>query len=245
MKNNRLYSRINISSGMPISVLDSEVSRKVYPNASLSNISNDGLCIILNNTGMLKVGDNLTLDLKLSEDSLLFNVVVKRIDAQNKTIGVEFIKDIQGSFRSLVRGFYEKERRGFFLFEVTAYLKDINVYGTGYFSRYFEWQGIVREEYFMTVKNFESLMQQGVKLITKKAWTEYKNHCFVFDKISIRIQNTNIKKYSFDMIFTYYNSRTKQIISQGGQTLVFADSRGKLIQIPEPILNVINNHQLL
>lgn len=141
--------------------------------------------------------------------------------------------------------FSEENKSSVFSTEIIAYLKDINIYGTVYFSRYFEWQGIAREEYFMTVSNYQSLMQDGTRLITKKAWNDYINHCLVFDKVLICIQNTNIKKFSFEMLFTFYNSSSKEIISKGGQTLVFSDSLGRLIKIPQPILDVILKHQLM
>lgn len=139
----------------------------------------------------------------------------------------------------------DNKESNFFSMEVTAYLKDVNIYGTGYFSRYFEWQGMAREEYFMTVENYEEVMRSGIKLITKKAWIDYIAHCYVFDKITLKIQNKNIRKFSFEMLFTYINTKTQQIIAQGGQTLVFMDHNSKLIKIPNPILNVIAKHKIL
>ena len=130
-----------------------------------------------------------------------------------------------------------------FLFDVTVYLKDTNMFGTSYFSRYFEWQGMVREEYYMKVKDGDKILEAGIKLVTKKAWIEYLKETHVFDKITIMLQNSNIRKYSFDMLFTYFNS-TKDIIAIGGQTITFLNKENKLTKIPQQILDLISCHVL-
>ncbi len=159
--------------------------------------------------------------------------------------GLLYLSDKESGYHSKVRNLYEKEGHGYFLFEVTVYLKDVNIFGTGYFSRYFDWQGMAREEYFMTVENYEKIMSAGIKMITKRAWVDYENHSTVFDHIIMKIQNRNIKKFSFEMIFTYFRKDTGKLIATGGQILVFADHAGKLIPIPQDILDVVLKHKAL
>lgn len=157
--------------------------------------------------------------------------------------GVFFITNDVNEFKSKLRTIYENSNIGYFIFEVTVYLKDVNVFGTGYFSRYFDWQGMAREEYFMTVKDYGDIIQKGIKLITKSAWIDYQNHCTIFDHLVIKIQNRTIKKFSFEMLFTYFHKYTGKPIAAGGQVLVFTDQRGKLIPIPDQILDVIRKHK--
>ena len=104
---------------------------------------------------------------------------------------------------------------------------------------------MAREEYFMTVKGHEDIMSAGIKMITKRAWVDYKNHSTVFDHIIIKIQNKNIKKFSFEMVFTYFQKNTGKSIATGGQVLVFTNHVGKLIPVPKQILDVILKHRAL
>jgi len=45
------------------------------------------------------------------------------------------------------------ENNNYFSYELTVYLKDVNMFGGVYFSRYFEWQGMCREAYYLQVKD--------------------------------------------------------------------------------------------
>lgn len=128
-----------------------------------------------------------------------------------------------------------------FYYEFVVTLKDINMYGTVYFSRYFEWQGVCRELYFTTAKNFQEIFQ-GTALITKHAWNDYKKHIHVFDPIIVKVQNRNIKSCSFEMIFTFINKNSNEVVAVGGQTLCFADSKGQIIKLPEAISTGARKH---
>ncbi|MDE1920516.1 MAG: thioesterase family protein [Candidatus Omnitrophica bacterium] len=128
-----------------------------------------------------------------------------------------------------------------FEYEITVTLKDINMYGTVYFSRYFEWQGICRELYFITLKNYEEVLN-NITMVTKYAWNDYKRQIHAFEQILIRVQNRDIKKSSFEMMFTYINKRTNEIVSIGGETLIFIDNNGRIIKIPDRIVIELNKN---
>lgn len=128
-----------------------------------------------------------------------------------------------------------------FVYEFPVTLKDINMYGTVYFCRYFEWQGVCRELYFTTVKDYQKILD-GIVLVTKYAWSEYKKPIRAFDQIIVKIQNRNIKKSSFEMIFTYINKKTNEIVGIGGEILVFTNLKGSVLRIPDEITKVINKH---
>lgn len=130
-----------------------------------------------------------------------------------------------------------------FHFELTVYLKDTNMFGNVYFSRYFEWQGMAREAYFQTVKDYKKILSSGIKLITKNASVIYKKGCYAFDEIQIEIQNRNVKRTTFEMGFTYTNKKTGELIATGEQTIGFADPNWNPILIPREILAEINKHR--
>ena len=126
--------------------------------------------------------------------------------------------------------------RKVFIFEKTVYLTDTNAEGNTYFSRYFDWQGMAREEFVRTnVPGLVAILQSGVKMITVEAYLHFIQETFLYDEILIDVKTSNIKKASLDLIFTYTSKKTNQLIAKGRQKLAFADATGKLIPIPEEI----------
>ena len=125
-------------------------------------------------------------------------------------------------------------KTGSFNYEFIVTLKDVNMYGTAYFSRYFEWQGICRELYFMTLNNYQEVLK-GVILVTKYAWNDYRKPVYAFDQILIKVQIRNIKKSSYEVIFTLINKKTSEIVSVGGETIVYMDNKGHILRIPEAV----------
>jgi len=126
--------------------------------------------------------------------------------------------------------------RKVFIFEKTVYLIDTNAEGNTYFSRYFDWQGMAREEFVRAnVPDIIGILQSGVKIITIEAYLRFIQETFLYDEILIDVKTSNIKKASLDLIFTYTSKKTNQLIAKGRQKLAFADATGKLIPIPEEI----------
>lgn len=236
----RLFERINLNIESKIVTDES----KAYV-VKILDLCENGLTLY--SESLLNIDRNKDILINIYIDGELYNIFGKLKWEKKYRDGNRYgfiIKPNKGSlFSEKIKRLAEQRNKGYFLFEVTVYLKDVNVFGTGYFSRYFDWQGMAREEYFVSVPNYQEIILAGIKLITKKAWIEYFNHCTPFQKLLIKIQNKNIKRYSFEMIFTYIDINTSQLIAIGGQVLVFADSSGKLIKIPNKILEVIQKHQ--
>jgi len=127
--------------------------------------------------------------------------------------------------------------RKVFIFEKTVYLSDTNMEGNVYFARYFEWQGEAREALFQ--KYFPiSLFQNGYKLITVNASTEYKSSSYLYDEILIEVSMANIKHLSVQLIFKMINKNTKQLIALGSQKIALANPEGEVIVIPEELLAI-------
>lgn len=123
-----------------------------------------------------------------------------------------------------------------FVFEKIVYLSDTNLFGNVYFARYFDWQGMAREEFFrQIIKDNEKLLQQGIKFVTIEAITKYHRETSLFDNIIIKVRPDNVKITTFDLIFTYFNKNTNQLIAEGKQKIGFVDSMGKVIPIPDEL----------
>ena len=181
---------------------------------------------------------------KLSQLSTEGQIVWSHLDLKTGKFryGIFCNPDEQMHYSKVIRKLVPQNKNDHFLFKLEVFLKDTNLFGNTYFSRYFEWQGMAREAYFETLPNYRELLTLGIKLITKRASIEYKHECTAFDHIHIKIQNRNIHKCSFDMVFYYTSEKTHEIIAEGEQTLTFADPHGKIMRIPQPILDIIVTH---
>lgn len=123
-----------------------------------------------------------------------------------------------------------------FEFEKTVYLCDTNAEGNVYFARFFEWQGMSREEFFRkNVPNHVQILQSGVRLITVNAWMIYQNECTLFDKVIIQVNTARLKQASLELMFTFVNASRRQLVGHGGERLAFAASDGELLPIPHTI----------
>ena len=123
-----------------------------------------------------------------------------------------------------------------FLFSKTVFLTDTNAEGNSYFARYFEWQGMAREDYFRhAVPDHMEIMKSGTKLITVHSWIKFEHETYLFDEVLIKVQTVSLKKMSMELGFTYVNKQTEETIAIGGQKLAFADPSGALIPIPDSI----------
>lgn len=126
-----------------------------------------------------------------------------------------------------------------FIFEKTVYLGDTNAYGNVYFARYFDWQGMAREEFFkQLLTDYKKFINSGLKLITLEANVEYKTEAKLYDKIDIGVKPTNVTMTTCELLFEYTNKDTMQIIAKGKQRIGFADAKNKIVPIPEDIMKI-------
>src|ERR1700722_19659249 len=105
--------------------------------------------------------------------------------------------------------------------------KDVTIYGTSYFSRYFEWMGEAREIYYTHVHEYKSLGVKGIALVTKSASIDYINPIYAFDEIKISIYNSSFKSLSFQMNFDIHNLTNNTLAAQGNNVLIFINADRK------------------
>jgi len=124
-----------------------------------------------------------------------------------------------------------------FIFEKTVYLTDTNLYGNVYFARYFDWQGMAREEFFRQVVGEDNkILKMGIKLVTIEAHIKYHHEVTLFDRVIIKVKPDNIRITTFDLTFTYLNGKTGQSVAEGKQKIGFVDSANKVIPIPKELV---------
>lgn len=133
-----------------------------------------------------------------------------------------------------------------FIYRTKSFLSDVNVFGTTYFSRYFDWQGKAREEFFQLVPGHERLMTSGIVLVTKNASVEYMQSVRLFDEVIIEVTTDRVKKLSFELVFRYYikklmdDPRTKGLSATGREKICFVKpseitGKAEIVPVPEPL----------
>ena len=137
-----------------------------------------------------------------------------------------------------------------FVLEHTIYFNETNaVGGVAYFSNFVKWQGMAREEYFIrTVPEWRDIIKAislgQVNMITVEEHSHFIQHAFFGDKLIIKLQTTNIRKFSFDMVFFMIKEGTETIVYEGFQRLAFDNFKGKFIEIPAPMLESVKQYEI-
>lgn len=114
-------------------------------------------------------------------------------------------------------------------------LKDATPYGNVYFSRVFEIQGIVREEWLRKkwLKENDLLnFLKEYKLITKEASNKYIKECFPFGSYEAACVISKIGKAHFIFEIEIRDQKTGEIHCKGWQKICFSKN-DKLVAIPE------------
>jgi len=117
---------------------------------------------------------------------------------------------------------------------IETFLKEINMFGTIYFTHHFEWQSICREKFWFECIDNES-QKSNLILITKEAYINYIGQTYPLQKITAYLNTFKIKNASASILLTFKDTITKKIVSQGFQTIAFSDLAKQIIKIPEKI----------
>ncbi|WNV03011.1 thioesterase family protein [Candidatus Methylospira mobilis] len=119
-------------------------------------------------------------------------------------------------------------------------LKDSNAYGNTYFARYFEWQGVCREQWFYRCVASDMLQSQGV-FVTKCAHQDYAHETFPFQTVECHLNSFNVRACSFHLLFRFYVDGV--LASTGFQQIVFASHDRKIIRLPKSVIEEIRLYE--
>jgi enediyne biosynthesis thioesterase len=129
------------------------------------------------------------------------------------------------------RQFNRREKE--FLFEKRVYLTDTNAMGNTYFANYFDWQGMIREDFVRYIlPDYAAFLRTGIKLITLEASMKYYYESILFDDVIIKMKLNDIKKTSIELLFTFTNKTTGKLLGEGRQKIAFASPEGRYIPVP-------------
>lgn len=120
-------------------------------------------------------------------------------------------------------------------------LKDSNAYGNTYFARYFEWQGICREQWFFQCISSDMLQPLGV-FITQYAHQDYSQETFPFQRVECLVNTYDIKHCSFSLRFRFLVDG--KLVSSGYQKIIFANHSKKITRLPEEVIRDIREFEI-
>lgn len=137
-----------------------------------------------------------------------------------------------------------------FTYITKAFLADVNVFGTTYFAKYFDWQGKARESFFELVPGHEQLVSSGLIFVTKNASVDYFQSVKLFDEVIIEVTTKKIKKASFELIFRYYikrlmgTSKNDALAAIGKERICFVKPANgtrqiEVVPVPEPVRQTV------
>jgi len=130
-----------------------------------------------------------------------------------------------------------------FCYDFVTYLKDSNAYGTNYFARYFEWQGVCREAFVFSCVAEDFLAPVGM-WITKTAHNEFIKETKPFSQIRCKLTVKDLKKASLYLLFEFCDQKDESIIySKGYQKILFVDHEKKIRRIPEIAFQRIKQYE--
>jgi acyl-CoA thioesterase FadM len=95
----------------------------------------------------------------------------------------------------------------------------------------------VREAYFQDlVPNFLELCQKDIKMVTMISEYRRTGDAIFGDRIYVEIHSENVRRISFDVIFSFFETNKQKRLGEGRQTLTFINAAtGRPEKIPEEL----------
>jgi acyl-CoA thioesterase FadM len=121
--------------------------------------------------------------------------------------------------------------------KIRVFFKHTDYYGYVHPYNYLEWMSYVREAYFQDlVPNFLELCQKDIKMVTMISEYRRTGDAIFGDRIYVEIHSENVRRISFDVIFSFFETNKQKRLGEGRQTLTFINAAtGRPEKIPEEL----------
>ncbi|MCP4114289.1 MAG: hypothetical protein GY737_02595 [Desulfobacteraceae bacterium] len=164
-----------------------------------------------------------------------------------KVVNVEDTKEelfneyVEKQIRALE--YFGKER--VFQTEVTVTLKDTNVFGNVYFSNYIQYQGVVREKFFLekVPELHELLTANSLRLVTIDTYNKFINNSYFGDILLVELTTSEIAGASCKLNITFKNKETGELVGEGYQRVCIVGATGRVMRIPAELLDILDFYQ--
>lgn len=164
-----------------------------------------------------------------------------------KVTGIEDTKEelfneyVEKQFQALE--YFGKER--VFQTEVTVTLKDTNVFGNVYFSNYIQYQGVVREKFFLekVPDLHELLTANSLRLVTIDTYNKFISNSYFGDILLVELTTSEINGASCRLNITFKNKATGELVGEGYQRVCIVGATGRVMRIPAQLLDILDFYQ--
>jgi len=164
-----------------------------------------------------------------------------------KVTGIEDTKEelfneyVEKQFQALE--YFGKER--VFQTKVTVTLKDTNVFGNVYFSNDIQYQGVVREKFFLekVPDLHELLTANSLRLVTIDTYNKFINNAYFGDTLLVELTTSEINGASCRLNITFKNKETGELLGQGYQRVCIVGATGRVMRIPAELLDILDFYQ--
>ncbi len=219
-----------------------------------------------NGTGIIEnistTGGFLKTDCEIPQDRFHMKLKVMgcktiRVNCEqkwNNASGVGFeIINIERSKQTLFKTYLENQFHALeaygdkrvFTTEIQITLKDTNVFGNVYFSNFIEYQGVIREKFLLaTVPDLHELLAQSrIRLVTVDTYNRFITNAYFGDALLAELTASEINGATCKLNISFKNKTSGELVGRGYQRFCVVSAEGKVIRIPEVLLNPLDFFQ--
>lgn len=126
------------------------------------------------------------------------------------------------SKKSIANWKYPKEK---FVYEKQVLLRQTNLFGNTYYSNYIEWQGEARERFLLEHPAADEFFKSNktLRMITHSLYHRFDDNTYFGDRLRIEVTAKSVLKYSFMLVFEYFNAKSNKLVGHGWQKIGFYD----------------------
>jgi acyl-CoA thioesterase FadM len=131
--------------------------------------------------------------------------------------------------------------------KIRVFFKHTDYYGYVHPYNYLEWMSYVREAYFQDlVPNCLELCQKDIKMVTMLAEYKRVGDAIFGDCIYVEIHSENVRRISFDVIFSFFKTSERKKLGEGRQRLTFISAMtGHPEKIPDELKKFVLQYERL
>jgi len=132
---------------------------------------------------------------------------------------------------------FAANRQKEFIYNLVVSQGDITPYGSASFINYIRWYGIARDA-LLQWRNvgFDDSLKTVIETRVLYCNIQYKREAMLQDEIIIKVNASNIKSDSFDLLFTLIRRDNALLVSLGKQSISFRNIKtSKLVKLPEKL----------
>ena len=128
-----------------------------------------------------------------------------------------------------------------FTYEKIVLIKQTNVLGNTYFTNYIEWEGEVREKFFLSHPGALEFLKSypNIIMVTHSLFHRFFANAYFGDRVRVELTTKDILDYSLFVVFRHYKVGPDLLLGEGWQKICFLDQNTeKACRVPQIILDL-------